>query len=74
MIYLEKFTLPTEDEEAGHLRDSGKNQATCYTSRYPFGVFSRREVPELSLQDITVLSVVHGRGKTTILNLIEEVV
>lgn len=74
MIYLEKFTLPTEDEEAGHLRDSGKNQATCYTSRYPFGVFSRREVPELSFQDITVLCGGNGSGKTTILNLIAECV
>ncbi len=72
MIYLRRFSLPGEGEELGFLRNSRENKRTCYTSRYPFGIFFGREVPTLELEPVTILCGGNGSGKTTILNLMGE--
>ena len=72
MIYLKTFQIPNEDEEVSVLSRSRENKRTCYASRYPFGVFSRREMPLLDLEEITILCGGNGSGKTTLLNLIGE--
>ena len=72
MIYLTRFSLPGEGAELNFLADSRENKRTCYTSRYPFGIFIGREVPTLKLEPVTILCGGNGSGKTTILNLMGE--
>lgn len=72
MIYLTRFALPSAGAELHFLSDSRENKRTCYTSRYPFGVFFNREVPTLELEPVTILCGGNGSGKTTILNLMGE--
>lgn len=72
MTYLTRFVLPGEGAELHFLSDNRENKRTCYTSRYPFGVFLSRAVPPLELEPITILCGGNGSGKTTILNLIGE--
>ena len=72
MIYLTRFSLPGEGAELNFLSDSRENKRTCYTSRYPFGIFLGREVPPLELEPVTILCGGNGSGKTTILNLMGE--
>ena len=70
MIYLTRFSLPGEGSELSFLKNSRENKRTCYTSRYPFGVFFGREAP--ALEPVTILCGGNGSGKTTILNLMGE--
>ena len=72
MTYLTRFSLPSVGQEAGFLSGNFENKRTCYTSRYPFGVFLGREVPALELEPVTILCGGNGSGKTTILNLMGE--
>ena len=72
MIYLTRFAFPSAGAELHFLSDSRENRRTCYTSRYPFGVFFNREVPTLELEPVTILCGGNGSGKTTILNLMGE--
>ena len=72
MIYLRRFSLPRESAEFFILKDHPESKRTCYTSRYPFGVFQNRPVPTLELEPITILCGGNGSGKTTILNLMGE--
>ncbi len=72
MIYLESFTLPNALTERGALVGNIENRRTIYGSRYPFGVFSYREMPRLEFGHITVFCGGNGSGKTSLLNLIAE--
>ncbi len=74
MIYLDTFSFPTEDEEFAYLfPKTGKNVLTCYTSKYPFGLYSGRGLPdEIEFGDITIFCGNNGSGKSTILNVIAE--
>lgn len=72
MIYLTRFILPGEGAETSFLAGNFENKRTCYTSRYPFGVFLGREAPPLELEPVTILCGGNGSGKTTILNLMGE--
>lgn len=72
MIYLTRFSLPSEGAEASFLAENFENKRTCYTSRYPFGVFLGRAAPTLELEPVTILCGGNGSGKTTILNLMGE--
>ena len=73
MVYVRKFSLPSEGQELGFLANNGESKRTCYASRYPFGLFlGRGTVPrlELELEPITILCGGNGSGKTTLLNLL----
>lgn len=72
MIYLTRFSLPGEGAELSFLGNSRENKRTCYTSRYPFGVFLSRGALTLKLEPVTILCGGNGSGKTTILNLMGE--
>lgn len=75
MVYVRKFSLPSEGQELGFLANNGESKRTCYASRYPFGLFlGRGTVPrlELELEPITILCGGNGSGKTTLLNLLGE--
>jgi len=72
VIYLQTFTLPTEDGEHEFFMHSQKARRTCYDSKYPFGLFRYREFPELFFDDITVFYGNNGSGKSTLLNVIAE--
>ena len=72
MVYLRSFALPGVSAESAFLARDWENKRTCYTSRYPFGVFLSRELPRLEFEPVTILCGGNGSGKTTILNLIGE--
>lgn len=72
MTYLTRFFLPSEGAEASFLAGNFENKRTCYTSRYPFGIFMGRGAPALELEPVTILCGGNGSGKTTILNLMGE--
>lgn len=78
MLYLRAFHLPSrdEDEDFFNVRSAkfkAKNFRTCYTTKYPFGMFRERGLPqELAFRDITIICGNNGSGKSTILNVIAE--
>lgn len=72
MIYLQSFTLPSAEEEEDFLYASGKTDATCYPSVYPFTIFGRRGFPRLDFDDVTIFCADNGSGKSTILNVIAD--
>ena len=46
---------------------------TCYTSKYPFGLYSGRGLPDkIEFGDITIFCGNNGSGKSTMLNVIAE--
>ena len=70
MIYLNNFTLVSEDGEWDFLRLKTRKQ---YPSYYPFQIFPRdKELSELDFSDITILCGGNGSGKSTLLNIIAE--
>ena len=74
MIYLSSFRLPSrEQEEEFFFSHNPKNFRTCYTTKYPFGMFRDRGLPEdFIFDDITIICGNNGSGKSTILNVIAE--
>ncbi len=78
MVYLSSFHLPSRDEDENffNVRNENfqrKNFRTCYTTKYPFGMFRDRELPsDFRFSDITVFCGNNGSGKSTILNVIAE--
>ena len=78
MVYLKTFHMPSRDEDenffiVGSSSFSTKNFRTCYTTKYPFGMFRERELPDnFEFRDITIFCGDNGSGKSTILNVIAE--
>ena len=73
MIYLDTFSFPTEDDEIEFLAGCPKYRRTCYNTKYPFGLFSGRGIPEsIEFGDITIFCGNNGSGKSTMLNVIAE--
>jgi len=72
LIYLQSFSFPTQDQEADFFVYNPKAKMTCYDSKYPFGLFRYRELPEFYFDDITLFYGNNGSGKSTILNVIAE--
>ena len=69
MVYLEKFTFLTRDQEEEFLRHLKQN---CYTTKYPFNVFRYRELPRFEFAPITIFYGTNGSGKSTLLNVMAE--
>ncbi|MBQ4648158.1 MAG: AAA family ATPase [Clostridia bacterium] len=72
MVYLMSFRMPTQDDEENYMIKSKKASRTCYTTKYPFGLFRHRELPEFYFTDITVFCGNNGSGKSSILNVMGE--
>ena len=78
MVYLSSFHLPSRDEDEDFFNVQSatfktKNFRTCYTTKYPFGMFRDRGLPDkLEFRDITIICGNNGSGKSTILNVIAE--
>lgn len=73
MLYLNEFRLPTRQQEETFFNSSEpKVKRTCYTSKYPFGIFRYREMVPFEFEQITILYGGNGSGKSTILNVIAE--
>lgn len=78
MVYLQSFSFPTEDQEINYMFDLGggepnyKVKVSYYDSKYPFGLFRYRKLPEFYFDDITIFYGNNGSGKSTILNVIAE--
>jgi len=74
MVYLREFTMLSRSAEEGFFTDptNVKVRRTCYTTKYPFGVFRYRELPTFEFEPITILYGGNGSGKSTILNVIAE--
>ncbi|MBQ3013611.1 MAG: AAA family ATPase [Clostridia bacterium] len=74
MIYLQSFQMPTRNDEEDYFANplNFKAKKTCYTTKYPFGLFRYRELPEFCFSDITIFCGNNGCGKSSILNVIAE--
>ncbi len=72
MIYIQSFNMPTRSSEEDFIMFDQKARKTCYDSKYPFGLFRYRELPEFFFDDITIFYGNNGSGKSTILNVIAE--
>ena len=74
MLYLQSFRMPTRDDEEDYFAapDNFKAKKTCYTTKYPFGLFRYRELPDFYFSDITIFCGDNGSGKSSILNVIAE--
>jgi len=74
MIYLQSFRMPTRNNEEKYFSNpyNQKIRRTCYTTKYPFGLFRYRELPEFYFNDITIFCGDNGSGKSSILNVIAE--
>ena len=74
MIYLKSFKMLTRDDEENYFiyPTNPKVNQTCYTTKYPFGLFRYRELPEFYFNDITIFCGNNGSGKSSILNVIAE--
>ncbi|MBQ8201869.1 MAG: AAA family ATPase [Clostridia bacterium] len=70
MLYLSRFTFPDAECESAFFINEVKR--TCYTTYYPFGVVSKRELSCLEFEPVTILYGGNGSGKTTALNVIAE--
>lgn len=71
-MYLERFTLPIDREEA-MIRDWGeRNFMRIYEWKdvYPCGIFEPKQLREINFERVTILYGGNGSGKSTLLNLI----
>ena len=69
MIYLEYFTFPNGDEEAGFICSILRK---CYDTFYPFKILSAHQFERIDFEPVTILYGGNGSGKSTALNVIAE--
>lgn len=73
MIYLERFVLPIEEAALIQRRMAENGGELGYIDNiYPAGLFNKKELREINLDDVTILYGGNGSGKSTLLNLIAE--
>lgn len=71
MIYLDYVSFASEDAEWRFIM---KQKMTCYDSYYPFGILAKKGLSEIEFRDVTVLYGGNGSGKTTVLNIIADLI
>lgn len=65
MVYLKNFKLLNQIEE-----NSALDQLKIYNTHYPLGIFSKKELTNITFEPITIFYGGNGSGKTTLLNII----
>lgn len=70
MIYLSKLCLPNAGNEEDFL---SCERRTCFNTFYPFMIFPELELEELVFEPVTILYGGNGTGKSTLLNIIAEI-
>ncbi len=66
-MFLKEFTLLNTTEEANFI---ASQQATIYTSYYPFNIFPMKELTNIEFDKVTIFYGGNGSGKSTLLNII----
>jgi len=69
MLYLEDFTLASEDDEWQFFL---KQKSRAFSDYYPFQLFPEKQVPTLKFEPVTILYGDNGSGKSSLLNIIAE--
>lgn len=69
MIYLKRFELLNENKEHGLFNIERRN---IFNSYYPIGIFTSKELEEITFDRITIFYGGNGSGKSTLLNIISE--
>lgn len=75
MTYLESFRLPSEiDEDSFILSYPKQFEMQCYSNNnaYPFKIFPKKKLTEITFEPITVIYGGNGSGKSTLLNVIAQ--
>ncbi|MGO1580266.1 MAG: AAA family ATPase [Peptoniphilaceae bacterium] len=72
MIYVSGFKLDSYEIEYNNLFYDYRSKMTCFSNKYPFGVFGHRLRDNIELGHIIIFCGDNGSGKSTILNLIGE--
>ena len=68
-LYLQKLQLVSEGQELSFVMGQKR---TCYKGVYPFKIFPKKGLQELSFAPVTILYGGNGSGKTTLLNILAE--
>ncbi len=73
-MYLEKFVLPIEKEEALIEKRMWENAGPYgyIDNAYPCGMFDRKGLSQIDFEKITIFCGGNGSGKSTLLNLIAQ--
>lgn len=69
MIYLEKITFPSGEQESSFFFGQKR---TCYDSYYPFQILPKHNLRQIDFEPVTILYGGNGTGKSTVLNIISE--
>ena len=67
MIYLKKFTLPSDGAELGFFLNEVR---TCFHTNYPFKIFPQKGLRTIAFENITMFYGGNGSGKSTLINVI----
>lgn len=68
-MYIKRLVLQSENQEADFIM---KQRRTCYSGIYPYKIFPKKGLEEISFGPITIFYGGNGSGKTTLLNIIAE--
>lgn len=75
MVYLDKFVIPSEEQEEKIISERMAKNGGAYgyiDNSYPCGLFSKKELSQIDFEPLTILYGGNGSGKSTLLNLIAQ--